>query len=420
MKFVADFHIHSKYSMATSKDCDLPHLWAWAKRKGINLVGTGDFTHPQWAKEISQQLEPAEQGLFKLKDKFKKGVAQLVPKTCDKKVRFILTSEISSIYKRGGKTRKVHNLLVAPSIDSASKIANALGKIGNIKSDGRPILGLDSRDLFKIVLDSNPENFLVPAHIWTPWFSVLGSKSGFDSIKECYGELADEIFAVETGLSSDPPMNWRLSMLDRFTLISNSDAHSPGKLGRNANIFDCDLDFSSVKNGLKTGKGFLGTIDLFPDLGKYHLDGHRKCNVCFTPKETLDNGGLCPVCGKPVTVGVMSRVDELADQKDGVKPKGAADFIRQVPLPEILAEIIGQNVGTKKVTALHEKLIYEIGDEFQILLDEPEESLALVAGPIVAKAIERVRKSELLVEAGYDGKYGVVKIFSKTERSRFK
>jgi len=420
MKFLADLHIHSKYSIATSGQCDLPYLWAWAKRKGVTLVGTGDFTHPAWSRELSKQLEPAEPGLYKLLDKYKKEVMKLVPANCEKPVRFILSSEISSIYKKGEKTRKVHNLIYAPSFKSVKKISKALGKIGNIKSDGRPILGLDSEKLLDIVLDRDPENFLVPAHIWTPWFSAMGSKSGFDSIEECYGNLASNIFAVETGLSSDPPMNWRLSALDKYTLVSNSDAHSPSKLGRNANVFQCDLGFSSIKDALKTGRGFWGTIDLFPDLGKYHLDGHRKCQLRFDPKQTMARDGLCPVCNKKVTVGVMSRVWELADRTEGEKAPGSKKFIRQVPLVEIIGEIVGQGVGTKKVTAIYEKLLFEVGNEHYILFEVSEMELRGMAFPGMAKAIKRVREEKLTIKPGYDGLFGKVSIFSKKEGENLK
>jgi PHP family Zn ribbon phosphoesterase len=279
MRFHADLHVHSKYSRATSRDLDLEHLAYWAARKGICVVGTGDFCHPAWRAEIGDKLTPAEPGLFRLRADLEQAVQAKLPAACRTPVRFLLEVEISTIYKKGDKTRKVHHLIYAPDLATVDRMSAALARIGNIASDGRPILGLDSRNLLDIALDSGPDAYLVPAHIWTPWFAALGSMSGFDSIVECYGDLADHIFAVETGLSSDPPMNWRLSMLDRYRLTSNSDAHSPGKLGREATTFDCDLDYFAIRNALKTGQGYVGTVEFFPEEGKYHLDGHRKCEV---------------------------------------------------------------------------------------------------------------------------------------------
>lgn len=418
MKFIADFHIHSKYSRATSRQCDLPHLWAWAQRKGIALLGTGDFTHPEWQKELHEGLRTAEQGLFKLKSEKKKSVADLVPASCVAPVRFVLTAEISNIYKKGGKTRKVHNILVAPDFKTVKKITAALDKIGNIRGDGRPILGLDSHDLLEITLEAGEGAFLIPAHIWTPWFSLFGSKSGFDEIEECYGDLAGEIFALETGLSSDPPMNWRISALDRFCLVSNSDAHSPGKLGREANLFDCELDYFAVRDGMKTKKGFCGTVEFFPEEGKYHLDGHRKCRARMDPEKTTKQGGLCPVCGKPVTVGVLSRVESLADRKAGVKPKNAPPYSSLVPLTEILGEVCRQGPATKKVTLLYEKLLAEIGPEFSVLRGAEPDQLEKAGGPLTAEAVRRIRSGSLLIDAGYDGQFGTIRIFADGERER--
>ncbi|RME54980.1 MAG: AAA family ATPase, partial [Deltaproteobacteria bacterium] len=312
MRFIADFHIHSHYSRATSKDLDLPHLAIWGAYKGIQVIGTGDFTHPGWYRELRETLEPAEDGLFRLKPDVMRTVHANVPPAVRGPVRFLLTVEISSIYKRGERVRKIHNVVVVPDFESVERIQRRLEKIGNIRSDGRPILGLDARDLLEIVLETSPLAYLIPAHIWTPWFSLLGSKSGFDAVEACFGDLSSEIFALETGLSSDPPMNWRLSSLDRYTLVSNSDAHSPGKLGREANLFDTELSYGAILEALKTRRGFLGTIEFFPEEGKYHLDGHRKCGVRLSPEETQEQKGRCPACGKPVTVGVMHRVATLA------------------------------------------------------------------------------------------------------------
>ena len=305
MKFIADFHVHSKFSRATSKNLDLENLYIAAQIKGVTVVGTGDFTYPGWFSEISEKLQPAEPGLFKLKDEHAAICDAQVPRSCRAEVRFILSTEISNIYKKNDKTRKNHNLIMMPDLAVAETFNARLDKIGNIKSDGRPILGLDARNLLDILLETSQEAFLIPAHIWTPWFSVLGSKSGFDSIEECFDDLTPYIFAVETGLSSDPPMNWRVSGLDGLTLVSNSDAHSPQNLGREANIFNTDLSFGAIKAALKNGdrNHFLGTIEFYPEEGKYHFDGHRNCNVRLHPQETIKNNGKCPVCGKPLTIG---------------------------------------------------------------------------------------------------------------------
>ena len=309
MSFIADLHIHSYYSRATSKQLNLEHLHKWAQLKGITVVATGDFTHPKWLDELEEKLEPAEDGLFRLKDEFANQTQADVFKTCVNPVRFILSAEISNIYKKNDRVRKNHNVVMAPSFKAARRIQAKLDKIGNIHSDGRPILGLDAKDLLDIVLQSDDLSCLIPAHIWTPWFSALGSKSGFDSIEECYEELTPHIFAVETGLSSDPPMNWRVSSLDKFTLVSNSDAHSPQKLAREANIFKCEMSYPAMLDAMKVGTGdvFGGTIEFYPEEGKYHLDGHRKCNIRMTPEETIANKGICPVCGKKVTVGEIGR-----------------------------------------------------------------------------------------------------------------
>lgn len=418
MKFLADFHIHSYLSRATSRQCDLENLWAWAQIKGISVIGTGDFTHPEWYNEISTKLEPAQPGLYRLKDEFREKVRTLVPPSCTRQVRFVLTSEISSIYKKGDKTRKVHNLIFAPDRKIVSKINKVLDRIGNIKSDGRPILGLDSRNLLEIVLESSDDCFLVPAHIWTPWFSVLGSKSGFDAIEECYDDLTGHIFALETGLSSDPAMNWRLSGLDRFTLISNSDAHSPGKLGREANRFDCTMDFFAMRDAMRDKTGFCGTIEFFPEEGKYHLDGHRKCHMRMEPGETIKNKGLCPVCGKKVTVGVMARVGELADRKVGKQPEGGAGFTSLVPLCEILAQVLKVGPASKKVNTLYQKLLTEVGCEFSVLMDADADSLFLSGGPLVAEGIGRIRRGDVEIAAGYDGEFGSVTLFSEGEREK--
>jgi PHP family Zn ribbon phosphoesterase len=335
MKFFADLHIHSHYSRATSKNLNFEHLSKWAQLKGITVVGTGDIAHPGWLQEMKDKLEPAEEGLFKLKDEFAAAIRSEVPAACQAPVRFMLAGEISSIYKKNEKVRKVHNVIFAPSLGAVEKIQVALEKIGNIRSDGRPILGLDSRDLLEIILDIDPQDYLIPAHIWTPWFSLLGSKSGFDSVAECFDDLTPHIFALETGLSSDPPMNWRISALDGYTLISNSDAHSPQKLAREANLFDTELSYPSIFEALKSGDpaNFLGTTEFFPEEGKYHYDGHRKCGVSWEPRTTIEHNMLCTVCGKPVTVGVMHRVETLADRQVGAQSARSQRYQSLIPLP---------------------------------------------------------------------------------------
>ncbi len=416
--FVADLHVHSKYSRATSKQADLVGLARWARIKGIRVVGTGDFTHPGWFQELQEGLVPEADGLFQLRPELDAEAVRDLPRACQGPVSFMLQVEISNIYKRAGRVRKVHNLVYVPSLEAADRFRQALAKVGNIASDGRPILGLDSRDLLEIVLETDPAAFLVPAHVWTPWFSVLGSKGGFDSLEDCFGDLLEHIFALETGLSSDPPMNWRLSRLDRYLLVSNSDAHSPAKLGREANLFTCEPSYPAMLEALKTGSGFGGTLEFYPEEGKYHLDGHRKCGVRLTPQETRRHGGLCPVCGKPVTVGVMHRVEELADRPDGSRPDGAKDFESLVGLESVLAEALGRRPGTKAVQTRYWKLLEELGPELVLLREVPLEDLARAAGSLVAEGVRRVRSGEVELAAGFDGEYGRVRIFDEAERRR--
>ncbi|HUT53134.1 MAG TPA: UvrD-helicase domain-containing protein [bacterium] len=415
MAFHADLHIHSKYSRATSSEGDLEHLALWAARKGLSVIGTGDFTHPAWLAEIKEKLVAAEPGLYRMRPELARAVLKKLPPALAAEARFMLTVEISTIYKKGERTRKVHHVIVVPDVKAAEKIIKALTRIGNLKSDGRPILGLDSRDLLEITLAAGEGSYLIPAHIWTPWFSVLGSKSGFDSIEECYADLAPHIFALETGLSSDPAMNWRLSALDRYRLVSNSDAHSPAKLGREACVFDTALDYFEMRRALETGRGYGGTIEFFPEEGKYHLDGHRKCNARLGPEETRRNRGRCPVCGKPVTVGVMNRVEELADRPEGARAKGAAPFTSLIPLAEIIAEILGCGAATKGVAKTYEGLTRRLGPELFILADAPLDDLRRAGSDVLAEAIARMRRGEVIREAGYDGEYGVIKLFKKGE-----
>lgn len=413
--FYADCHIHSKYSRATSKSLCLKELAYWASKKGLSIIATGDFTHPAWFEEIKENLIYLGDGTFKLKDEIEK---ELYKKYVHyKPVKFILSVEISTIYKQDDKTRKVHHVCFCPDIETAARFRNKLEAIGNIKSDGRPILGLNSRNLFEILLESGKDTNLIPAHIWTPWFSVLGSKSGFDSIEECYGDLTNYIYALETGLSSDPYMNWRVSKLDKFRLVSNSDAHSANKLAREATIFDCDENYYSIFNALKNGAGYVGTVEFYPEEGKYHIDGHRKCNVMLNPKETNKLHGICPVCSKPLTIGVLNRVEELADRDEEnlIPPKTAGKVISLVPLNEIIAEIFNVSSASKKVEAEYERLLNIYGNELFILneLDTSE----IKDFPKLKEALNRLRQGKVIKNAGYDGVYGTIKLFSDEENS---
>lgn len=405
MRIVADLHIHSSYSRAVSKDMTLEILDRWAKIKGITVMGTGDFTHPLWIKDIKEKLEPAEPGLYKLKEN---GGA----------TRFMLTVEISSIYSKNGRTRKIHNLVFMPSIAAAEKLNGELNLRGNLKSDGRPILGLDSKELAKIVFDIEPEASIVPAHAWTPWFSIFGSMSGFDSIEECFEEFTPYIFAIETGLSSDPAMNWRLSKLDKIALISNSDSHSPQRIGREANVFDAELSYGGIIGAIKSHdpKKFLFTLEFFPEEGKYHYDGHRTCGYSSEPSKTKQSGGLCPVCGKMMTIGVLSRVEKLADRPVGGKPEQVIPYKSLVPLDEIIAESLGVGVQAKRTKEEYQSLVNKIGSEFAVLLEAGEKELAAATSQTIVEGIKRIREGRLYIEPGYDGEYGKVKIFGGPDK----
>ncbi|MFL6198754.1 MAG: UvrD-helicase domain-containing protein [Thermoanaerobaculia bacterium] len=415
MRFYADLHIHSKYSRATSRDADLEHLALWAKRKGITVVGTGDFTHPAWFEEIRAKLLPAEPGLFRLKPEIEREVERKLPPSCHGPVRFLLEVEISTIYKKGDRTRKVHHLIYTSNLDTAGRIRERLGAIGNIAADGRPILGLDSRHLLEITLSAGADAYLIPAHVWTPWFAVLGSKSGFDSVEECYGDLTPYIFAVETGLSSDPPMNWRVPCLDRFTLVSSSDAHSPPRVGREASAFDTELDYFAIRSALETGEGYGGTVEFFPEEGKYHLDGHRACGVCLEPAETRRVQGLCPACGKPLTVGVLHRVEELAGRSGDTDRERKDPFRCLVPLPEVLSELHGVGPKSRSVEQAASHLVGKLGPEIGILERVPLEDVARAGEPLLAEALSRLRAGKVRRESGYDGEYGVIRLFEPQE-----
>lgn len=404
MSFYADLHIHSRYSRATGRECDLEHLSMWARRKGLAVLGTGDMTHPGWRAEIRYKLTPAEPGLFRLRpDPEPEG--DIAP------TQFMLTGEVATVYKKDTRGRRVHHVICMPGFEAADRLAARLEPFGKLESDGRPMLRLDSRDLLEIVLDAGEGAYLVPAHVWTPWYSVLGSKSGFDSVAECYGDLAGHVFAVETGLSSDPPMNWRVSSLDPYRLVSNSDAHSPPKLGREACVFDCRPDYFAMLRALKTGEGYGGTLEFYPEEGKYHLDGHRKCRVRLTPTETRRCRGACPICGKRVTVGVMHRVEDLADRGEGARPAGAAPYRRLIPLVEVLSEVEGVAVASKRVGKLYAELVRCVGPELFVLEHAPLGELARYGSERLAEGIRRMRSGEVRCEAGFDGEYGAVRLF---------
>ncbi|MEW6429505.1 MAG: UvrD-helicase domain-containing protein [Thermodesulfobacteriota bacterium] len=419
MQYIADLHTHSPYSRATSKSGTLQGLFGWARLKGIHLVGSGDFTHPAWQQQLKEQLIPAEPGFFRLRDEKVAMPLEAAPEAID--VRFTLSTEISCIYKKLGRVRKVHALILVPDFPSAERITARLAAIGNIESDGRPILGLDCRNLLEIVLSQAPGGFLVPAHIWTPWFSLFGSKSGFDSVEECFDDLAGHIFALETGLSSDPAMNRLVSALDRYALVSNSDCHSPAKLGREANRFSTGFDFFAMRAALAAPghTGFDGTIEFYPEEGKYHFDGHRKCGVCLDPHETMASGPVCPVCGRELTIGVHHRILELADRQTPVYGGTGPNFASLVPLPELLGEIRGCGPATRAVHEDYRRLIGRFGSEFNILLQTPVEDLRAQA-PLLGEAVARMRAGRVRRDPGYDGEFGTIKVFEEGELSRLR
>lgn len=405
-RFIADLHIHSRYSIATSQDMGIPEVAKWARRKGIALMGTGDFTHPKHRQEILATLQEDGHGL-------------LVPKDGDGSVRFMLSAELSAVYAQDGKTRKVHLLVYAPSLGAAEAVVRALQVRGRLDADGRPTFALSARDLTRVVLEACPDCMVIPAHAWTPWFSVFGANSGFDSLEECFQDMTPHIKAIETGLSSDPAMNWRLSTLDHITLISNSDAHSPSRIGREANVFDCDLDYYELKRVIesKDHSRFLMTIEFFPEEGKYHFDGHRRCGIVFSPEETRQHGGLCPVCGRQLTIGVMHRVHELADRAPGFVPENAIPAVHLIPLQEIIAEALGQGVETVGVQNEYLRLVSEAGSEFRLLLDLDEAQVRSFVPERIATGIMRVRQGKLHIVPGHDGEFGKISIFGEDERA---
>jgi len=401
MEFIADFHIHSKYSRATSREMDIKHIADWAKLKGIKLMGTGDFTHHLWLEELRRNLEDVGNGLYKYHD-----------------IYFVLSAEISSIYSKKGRTYRIHNMVLAPSLKTVDKIDETLSRYGNLASDGRPILGMDAQELARIIFDIDENCMIIPGHIWTPWFSLFGSMSGFDKIEDCFEKQTSKIFALETGLSSDPAMNWRLSALDKFTLVSNSDSHSAPKIGREANVFNCELDYKTIREVLKTKdkKRFLYTVEFFPEEGKYHFDGHRLCAIRYSPKETREHNNKCPKCGKPLTVGVMNRVEQLADRPEGYVPPNAIPYKNMIPFEEIIAEAKGMGKGTQGVEREYFNCLAKFGTEFEILLKAPKEALLKNLPPRIAEGVLRVREGKVNIKAGYDGEYGIISIFGDDEK----
>ncbi len=413
--YIADLHIHSRYSRATSKDCTPEVLDLWARRKGIGIVGTGDFTHPAWRQELTEKLEPSGNGLYVLKKEYRIEDPSLADTV---QPYFVITGEISSIYKKYDKVRKVHSLILLPGLEDAETISCKLAAIGNIHSDGRPILGLDCHDLLEILLTLCENAVYVPAHIWTPHFSLFGAFSGFDSVEECYGDLSSHIHAMETGLSSDPPMNWRVSALDRYQLISNSDAHSPAKLGREANLLDIPLSYEGLKDAIQTGNGLKGTVEFFPEEGKYHYDGHRKCGICLAPADAEKYGGVCPVCGRRLTIGVSHRIEQLADRAEGYKKEHAAPYESLVPLPEIIGASVGCSAQSVKVQKEYRHMLNKLGPEFHILREIPLEEIRSVSGLLISEGIGRLRRGEVARIPGFDGQYGIIRLFTPSDLDR--
>ncbi|HIK02477.1 TPA: DNA helicase UvrD [archaeon] len=397
MKIFADLHMHSKYSRACSNDLTLENIEHWARKKGLGLVGTGDFTHPNWIKEIKKELKEDEKGIYRSKTGFP----------------FVLQTELANIYTQDARGRKVHNILLAPSIEIVEQITEWLLTKGRVDYDGRPIFGISCVELAEKLKEISKDIEIIPAHAWTPWFSIFGSMSGFDSVEECFQDKANEIFALETGLSSDPAMNWRVSKLDRFTLLSNSDSHSywPWRMGRECNILDIELSYKNLINAIRTGKGFEGTVEVDPNYGKYHLDGHRACDVCFEPAETKKHKNICPKCGNNLTIGVLNRVEELADRPEGFKPKGKPDFYKLIPLAEIMAGYLGvSQPSSKKVFELYDSLVGKFGNELNIMLEVPAEKLEQAMDKKLVDLIIKNREGKIEVTPGYDGVYGVALI----------
>jgi DNA helicase-2/ATP-dependent DNA helicase PcrA len=409
MSFYADLHLHSRYARATSRNADLAELAWWARRKGITVLGTGDFTHPAWFEELRAGLVPAEPGLFRLRDELDRTVVERLPPSCHGPLRFLLAVEVSTAFHRDGRARRMHHLLYVPDLASAATLNDRLGRSGNLTEDGRPTLAMDASDLLEATLDSGDGAYLVPAHVWTPWVGVLSATTGFDSIEDCYGDLARHIFAVETGLSADPPMCWRVSALDRFRIVSYSDAHAPSRLGREATELATELDYFAIRHALERGEGFQGTVELFPEAGRYHLSGHRRCGVRLEPAEARRARQRCPVCGRRLTMGVLQRVEDLADRPAGARPAGTAGCRNLLALDEVVAAVAGVGPTSKTVRRTVDAMIELLGPELPILGSLPLEAVEGAGFPEVAEALGRVRRGEVVRDAGFDGQYGSVR-----------
>jgi len=429
MRVIADLHLHSKYSRATSPQMDVVNLAIWGKKKGINLLATGDITHPVYLKELKEQLVEDGSGFLELKNRRTKEHKDI--ETKEQKnirtygdVKFILSGEVSCIYKHNDKTRRQHHCVYFPDFKSVDRFNKILVDKGcNLRSDGRPIIGLSSRDLLEVVLCANKEAMLIPAHIWTPWFALFGSKSGYDSKEECFGDLSEHVFAMETGLSSDPAMNWRLSQLDNVTLISSSDAHSLKMIGREANVFEFDeFTYDELRNTLKNKdlNKFKYTIEFYPQEGKYYYDGHRECGVVMSPEESLKYNNICPKCKKEMVLGVDHRIQDLADRKVGYQLKKTVPFKSVIPLYEILAEIRGVGKNSKRVWADYEEIIEKGGSEFNVLLELSQKEIEKISNPVLAEAIIRMREGKVNAQPGYDGEFGIIKVFSQAELDKLK
>ena len=401
MQIISDLHIHSRFSQGCSRDLTIPNLEKYANMKGVNLLGTGDFTHPKWIKELKENLKEDETGILKTKTGF----------------NFVLQTEISLIYTQGGKGRRIHNIVLAPNFESVNQITDELKRRGRVDYDGRPIFKIPCFEFVDMLKKISKDIEIIPAHIWTPWFGMLGSKSGFDSVKECFQEKTKEIHAMETGLSSDPEMNWRLSQLDDYNLVSFSDLHSywPWRIGREATIFDIKLTYKNLIKAIREGVGLKETIEVNPSYGKYHLDGHRNCNVCLEPKESLRLKDICPKCGRKITIGVLHRVEELADRKEGFKPKSAKPFRHLIPLSECISGLLNTGVMTKKVWEIYSGLIKNFNNEMNVLLNVPKEELAKVVDEKIAEMIIKNREGKIDIKPGYDGEYGKP-VFTKAEK----
>lgn len=410
MPFSADLHVHSRYARATSRNANLVELAWWARRKGITVLGTGDFTHPAWSQELRDGLVPAEPGLFRLRDELERAVVERLPPSCREPLRLLLQVEVSTAFHRDGQARRMHHLLYVPDLEVAATLTGRLGRRGNLAEDGRPTLAMDASDLLEVTLGSGDGAYLVPAHVWTPWVGVLSATAGFDAIEDCYGELSSHIFAVETGLSADPPMSWRVSRLDRFRPVSYSDAHAPSRLGREATELDVELDYFAIRRALETGVGFQGTVELFPEEGRYHLSGHRRCGVALEPAEARQAQMRCPVCGKRLTMGVLQRVEDLADRPAGARPEGAAGCRNLLPLDEVVAEVTGVGTASKTVRRTVDAMIEQLGPELPILEHVPLDEIDKAGFPAVAEAIGKVRRGQVERDPGFDGEYGSIRL----------